>query len=308
MEIIDIIMATYNGEHYIKEQIDSILKNTWTSWRLWIYDDGSRDQTEAIVQEYVKTYPEKIHWKKNETNKGSAINFLDGARKATGHYVMFCDQDDYWLPNKIEDTLSCMKQAQKQNGEEFPLTVFTDATVVNASLETLEQSFHQSSKLDTSKLDLPHMLMENKMMGCTMMLNRALLEKIKKFPKKVRMHDWWVGIVAAAYGKIIYLNQPTMLYRQHTNNVIGSTVFTKESVIQKASTWRNQKQALFDTQKQAACLYELVQDELDEDTKRIIYIFATLHKKNFIKRRKDIVQYRFWKTGLIRNIGVFFLI
>ena len=308
MEIIDIIMGTYNGERYIQEQIDSILKNTWTSWRLWICDDGSTDRTEQVVKDYVKSYPDKIFWKPNEKNKGAAINFLDGARKASGDYVMFCDQDDYWLPSKIEDTLNCMKQAERQFGKNTPLTVFTDATVVNESLKIMQKSFHKSSNLDTAKLDLPHMLMENKMMGCTMLLNQALLKKMYKFPRKVRMHDWWAGIVAAAYGKIIYLNKPTLLYRQHTSNVVGSTEFSKEAVLEKVSTWKCQKQALLDTQYQAGSLYQLVQDELDEKTKQVIYTFANLHKKNFINRRVQIVRHRFWKSGLIRNIGVFFLI
>ena len=104
-------------EHYLKEQIESILKNSWTSWRLWICDDGSKDHTEAVARAYAHTYPDKIFWKPNESNKGSAISFLDGARKVSGEYVMFCDQDDYWLPNKIENTLACMKAAEEKYGK-----------------------------------------------------------------------------------------------------------------------------------------------------------------------------------------------
>lgn len=308
MEIVDIIMGTYNGERYIKEQIDSIIKNTWNNWRIWVCDDGSTDKTEEIVKQYQKEYPDKIFWKPNEKNKGAAINFLDGARRAQGNYVMFCDQDDYWLPNKIEDTLNCMKEAEAQYGDKTPITVFTDAIVVDEQLQTIKDSFHKSSKLDTSKLDLPHMLMENKMMGCTMLLNRALLEKLEKFPKKVRMHDWWAGIVAAAYGRIIYLDKSTMLYRQHTNNVVGSTEFSKDVVLEKASTWKRQKQVLLETQMQASSLFKLVENELPEDIKCVIYAFATLHEKNWVNRRIQIVRYKFWKSGVIRNIGVLLLI
>ena len=308
MKIVDIIMGTYNGERYIKEQIESIIKNTWNNWRIWVCDDGSTDKTEEIVKIYQEEYPDKIFWKPNEKNKGAAINFLDGARKAQGDYVMFCDQDDYWLPNKIEDTVNCMKQAEAQYGEKTPITVFTDATVVDEQLQTIMDSFHKSSKLDTSKLDLSHMLMENKMMGCTMLLNRALLEKLKKFPKKVRMHDWWAGIVAAAYGRIIYLDKPTMLYRQHTNNVVGSTAFSKDAVLKKASTWKRQKQVLLETQMQASSLFKLSENELPKDISRVIYVFATLHEKNFVNRRIQIVRYKFGKSGVIRKIGVLLLI
>lgn len=308
MEIVDIIMGTYNGETYIKEQIESILKNTWECWRLYICDDGSTDQTGQIVKEYERNYPGKIFWKPNEKNKGAAINFLDAARKTTGDYVMFCDQDDYWLPEKIEETLQCMKHVEMAEGTKTPLAVFTDAKVVDENLNVLEESFHKSSKLDTTRLDLPHMLMENKIMGCTMMLNRALIKKMNQFPKKVRMHDWWAAIVAAAFGRIIYLDKPTMLYRQHTANVIGSVRFSIKTIINKASAVEKQKKALLDTQKQAEYLYQMFQEELENDAKRIIYQFATLHKKNWISRRATILQYQFLKTGVIRNLGVLLLI
>lgn len=308
METVDIILSSYNGERYIKEQISSILENTWKDWRLWVCDDGSQDGTEGIVKELEAQYPDKIFWRPNETNKGAAISFLDGARKATGDYVMFCDQDDFWLPDKIEDTVAFMKASEQRYGKEMPLTVFTDAKVVDQDLNVMQESFHKSSRLDTTKLDLPHMLMENKMMGCTMMVNRALLQRLERFPKKVRMHDWWVGIVAASYGKILYLNKPTMLYRQHGSNVVGSIEFSKENVMEKASTWRKQKQALLDTQTQAGSLYQLVQNDLEEDKKRIIHVFASLQKKNWIKRRIQIVRYRFWKSGIIRNIGILLFI
>lgn len=308
MDIVDIIMGTYNGEKYLKEQIDSILCNTWKNWRLWICDDGSSDGTEAIAKEYGQKYPDKIFWKPNDKNKGAAINFLDAAGKMTGDYVMFCDQDDYWMSDKIESTLHCIKESEEELGEQTPITVFTDAKVVNERLEVIEESFHKSGRLDTTKLDLAHMLMENKMMGCTMMLNRALLFKLKMFPKKVRMHDWWAGIVAAAYGKIVYLDRPTMLYRQHINNVIGSTSFSFDTVIEKASAWKRQKQALEETQSQAGSLYLLVEKELDDVTKQTIHTFATLKKKNWINRRIEIVRYKFWKSGVVRNIGVLLLI
>ena len=85
MEIVDIIMGTYNGERYIKEQIDSIIKNTWKNWRIWVCDDGSTDKTEEIVKRYEEEYPDKIFWKPNEKNKGAAINFLD----SVGLYVNY---------------------------------------------------------------------------------------------------------------------------------------------------------------------------------------------------------------------------
>ena len=221
---------------------------------------------------------------------------------------MFCDQDDYWLPNKIENTLACMKAAEEKYGKATPLTVFTDARVVDEELKLLKESFHKSNQLDTTKLDLTHMLMENKMMGCTMMLNRALVERLHRFPKKVRMHDWWIGLIAASLGKIVYLDEQTMLYRQHRNNVVGSKGFSLQMILDKVASWKKQKQALLDTQKQAEKLYRLFEEELGEEEKQMVYKFATLHKRNWIERRRVLYQEGFWKSGVIRNIGVFLLI
>lgn len=308
METIEIIMGTYNGEKYIKEQIDSILKNTWKQWRLWICDDGSTDATKDIVAEYERQYPEQIFWKPNVQNKGAAINFLDATRKMQGDFVMYCDQDDYWLPDKIETTLKEMKAAEEKYGKQIPITVFTDARVVDENLNVIAESFHRSNKLATNQLDLPYMLMENKIMGCTMMLNRSLVEKLNSFPKKIRMHDWWVGLIASAFGKIVYLDKPTLLYRQHTANVVGSTGFSAQTVMDKAAAAEKQKQALLDTQKQAEYFYRQFKDEMLDEIKLIVYKFATLHNVNCICRRVCIIKYHFWKSGMIRNIGVMLLI
>lgn len=308
METIDIIMGTYNGEKYIREQIDSILKNSWKQWRLWICDDGSTDATKDIVAEYEAQYPEQIFWRPNAKNKGAAINFLDAARKMNGEYVMFCDQDDYWLPDKIASTLDAMKTAEEKYGKHIPITVFTDARVVDETLNVLAESFHKSNKLNTSQLDLSYMLMENKMMGCTMMLNRTLADKLNTFPTKVRMHDWWVGLIAATFGKIVYLDKPTLLYRQHTANVVGSSGFSAQTVIDKVVTAKKQKQALLVTQRQAEYFYRQFKDEMSDEIKPIVYKFATLHDVNCICRRVSIIKYHFWKSGMIRNIGVMLFI
>ena len=178
MEIVDIILGSYNGEQYIGEQIDSILKNSYTNWRLYVCDDGSKDKTGEIVKEYEQNYPGKIFWMPNEKNKGVVANFLDGAKQCTGEYIMFCDQDDFWLEEKIKMTLDFMKKTEQETKAGAPVVVFTNATVVNQTLDVKKGSFHELGHLDTEKLDLGHMLMENKMMGCTMMFNRSTKEKL----------------------------------------------------------------------------------------------------------------------------------
>jgi Glycosyltransferases involved in cell wall biogenesis len=307
MNKVSIVMATYNGETYIREQLDSLLQNTFTDWQLEICDDGSKDNTLLIAREYESKYPGKIIIHANEKNLGVVLNFLEGAKRATGEYVMFCDQDDVWLPNKIEHTLNFLQRQEKKYGNDMPITVFTDAKVVNRTLEETHPSFHQSGKLDCTKLDLPHILMENKLLGCTVMFNSKVKEKLVQLPEHARVHDWWIGLVTASFGKIAYLQEATMLYRQHEKNVIGNQNFLSY-VSNRIHSLKKQKQVLKHTEEQAMNFYQIYKKDLNEQARKQIYSFAHLYKRNWIQRRYFIVKYGYLKTGTIRNIGVLLLI
>lgn len=306
--MIDIVMAAYNGSRYIKQQIESILNNTYKEFRLFVCDDGSTDDTASIVKELQQKYKEQVFWRPNETNQGVVNNFLIGARKCSGDYIMFCDQDDVWLPDKIESTFCKMQQIEKVYGKDIPIAVFTDAKVVDGTLKVKEESFHRSSHLDTTLLDFPHMLMENKIMGCTLMINRTLKDMLFVLPKYARMHDWWIGLIASAMGKIAYLDRPTMLYRQHGSNEVGSQKFSAGKVMQQAAAIKKLKEAVRDTQKQAADFYEMYQDVLGTKEREIAHEFASLDRKNFIARRRSLFKYGFWKSGAVRNAGLFLII
>lgn len=307
MSTVGIVMATYNGSKYIREQINSILNNTYTDWTLWICDDGSKDNTLTILKEYETKYPGKIRVHQNPKNLGLVRNFLEGTKECDTRYIMFCDQDDVWNKDKIQITLNEMKRMEDKEGNHNPITVFTDVTVVNSKLSQLHSSFYQVSKLDTNQLDLPHILMENKLIGCTIMFNLSVKEKMTKLPKLARVHDWWIAILSASFGMISYLPETTLLYRQHENNVIGNQSFY--SYVQKRikTLWK-QRQVLLSTQKQAYEFYEIYQNQLSRKNKKIVYEFAMLHKRNWFIRRYIIVKNGYLKTGLLRNIGVLLLI
>ena len=120
-----ILMATYNGEKYLSEQIESIINQTFTDWVLYIHDDGSTDGTLEIIKKYVKIYPKKIILIQGERTGGAKFNFFSLMDKVTAEYIMFSDQDDWWLPDKINKTLEkCIKI---ENGQkDTPVVVFTD--------------------------------------------------------------------------------------------------------------------------------------------------------------------------------------
>ena len=309
MSTVAIVMATYNGEKYVAEQMDSILASSYQDFELFVFDDGSKDNTIAILREYEQENPSKIHVYQNKVNLGLTANFLQGLCKTTMDYIMFCDQDDYWKPNKIAITLKRMRHMEAQTSKEIPMVAFTDAIVVDQDLCVIEESFFRSSQLNPRKTDLPHILMENKLIGCTVMLNGALRKVIQSYrlPLKARYHDWWVALIAASMGKICFINEGTLLYRQHGGNVVGEVGFFKY-LQSRITAPHNQKEVLVMLMNQAEELLELYGDLISAENQRIIRCFADLNKANYIKRRMLLLQYGFFKTGIIRNVGLMFLI
>lgn len=308
MSRVDVIMATYNGEKYVSEQIHSVLRNTDCSVYVHVFDDGSTDQTLPLLETLKKDYPGHILVYQNETNLGVTRNFLTGISKVMSQnheaqYFMLCDQDDIWHTDKIRKTLKRMRQMEKRYGAERPLLVFTDATLVNESLETIHTSFFKSQHLTTSKTGLAHILMENKCIGCTIMINRGFELYLRKTPKEARYHDWWLALIAATFGNISYVNCATLLYRQHGNNVVGGMDYTSY-IKNRMKMVKCQKESLRMNQKQAIEFYDMFDEAITMHKRMIIEEFIELFDSNFILRRLKAISGGYLKSGLIRNIGL----
>lgn len=309
MDNVSIVMTTYNGEKYLEEQIASILSSTYQDFKLYIVDDGSRDKTLEIINRYVEKYPDKIHVSRNATNLGVTLNFLNAVSNTTSEYIMLCDQDDVWKADKIAKTLRRVKQMEVQFGKELPIAVFTDAYVVDESLNIIHESFFRSGRLNPRLTDLPHLLMENKLIGCTVMINQAVRRILQSspLPKRAKFHDCWLGLIAASTGKIGFIKEPTLLYRQHGSNVVGNRGFLSY-VYNRICNINKQRKALTDLYIQAEEFAFLYHNIIDGRKLDIINRFSRLNKENFIKRRVTILRYGYLKSGITRNIGLMFLV
>lgn len=309
MSTVAIIMATYNGEQYVEEQIHSILASTYQDFELFIFDDGSKDSTPLKVEKIVAEYPSKVHLFRNETNLGVAGNFLQALCRTTMDYVMFCDQDDVWKPNKIAVTLKRMRHMEAQNGKGIPMAVFTDANVVDKDLKEINASFFCSNHLNPRKTDLAHLLMENKLIGCTVMVNAALRKILQgnRIPEKEKYHDWWVALIAAAFGKIGYVNDKTLSYRQHGGNLVGGSGFTAY-LSNRLASLKSQRTAILALEDQAAEFLSLYGEQLNEETRYIFRTFSELRQESYLQRRLLLLRMGYLKSGLIRNIGLLIII
>lgn len=223
MEKIAILLATYNGEKYINEQLKSLINQTEQNFICYIHDDGSIDRTLSIINEYKRQYPQKFIIWEYESCKGSKNNFLSMLLKVKENYVMFCDQDDVWLPDKIEKTFNKMKEEEKEK-QNLPICIFTDMKVVDENLNTISMSFLKEMKKNPQNIALQQLLVDNVVAGCTCMINKNCIKLCKNYEdvENIAMHDWWCALVAETCGKLVFLNEKTNLYRQHSNNVVGT--------------------------------------------------------------------------------------
>ena len=222
MPEIDILMAAYNGEEFIAEQIDSILSQTFQDFRLLIRDDGSSDKTPAIIEEYAQKYPDKIEIVHDDVVcRNPYKNFMELLKHAKADYVMFSDQDDYWLPYKIQVTLWHMKELERKNPG-LPALVFSGLKVVDENLQSMNRCIQYS--LDKAEYTFTNLLMSNVVSGCTSMFNLALYSKSKGYIEGMRFaHDSLLATLAASCGVIEHIPAAMILYRQHKHNVVGYT-------------------------------------------------------------------------------------
>jgi len=177
--MIDILLSTYNGITYLREQIESILNQSFADWYLIIRDDGSMDDTAVVIDEYCKQYPQKI--KKitdNLGNLGVIRSFEILLENSTANYIMFCDQDDYWLPDKIYISFNKIKQMENQFGNNIPLLVHTDLKVVDKNRNLISESLWKYTKLKPEILDanIYYMSLCNCVTGCTVLINKKAKE------------------------------------------------------------------------------------------------------------------------------------
>lgn len=306
--LVHIVLASYNGEKYLSQQLDSIVAQDYENWIVEVCDDGSSDSTLAIVREYMER-DRRITLHQNEHNLGYVKNFMEGIRRSSADYIMLCDQDDIWFPDKISKTWEKAQEAQKQQtgGAEAPVLVYSDA--INFDSESGEDRgrFHEMGRLNTKKVDTARLFMENKCIGCTIMVTGAIRSYLRELPEEIRVHDWWLALICSHFGKICYLDEPLLRYRQHAGNMIGGSSYSSYFK-ERISKIREQRQALRDTVIQGKRFYEMYEERMEQKQKETAKHFAMLYDRNFLARKADLVRYGFWKSGIVRNIGLFLLL
>ncbi len=304
--MVTILLAVYNGEKYLKAQIESILSQSFEDFKIIIRDDGSTDQSVDIINYYCNEYPNKIFCISGAPTGSAKLNFAELLDNCDADYIMFCDQDDVWLPTKIEKTLAAMQLAE--NGGKTPVLVHSDLKVVDQKLCEIAPSFFEFQKLFQNDITLPKLLVQNYVTGCTVMINRALRQKCGRIPPDCIMHDWWLALIATLFGKLICINESTMLYRQHSDNQVGAkAAYGIAFIKRKLATLDKVRENYNATYAQAEGLLKYFGATLDKAQRETLQAYCKIKNMNKFQKIQAVRKYGFKKGTRLRIIGQYFL-
>jgi glycosyltransferase involved in cell wall biosynthesis len=307
---IDVLLATHNGADFLDDQLGSLLDQSGPPFRLLVRDDASTDATPTLLAQWAPRWPGKIELLDPLGPRlGACGNFAALLAQADADYVMFCDQDDVWLPDKIARTLAKMTEVEREAGPDQPVLVHTDLAVVDDSLRGLGDSYWAYQHLDVRRgTTLNRLLVQNVVTGCAAMANRALVRKAVPIPPQAVLHDWWLALVAAATGRIERLDEPTVSYRQHGANRVGAVRWGPAHLARKLSSlWDRgyMVEFLAAAQQQAQALLDRFGAELPRQQRRAVEAFAGLGQCGFFARRWRLLRYGFYRSGWTRNLALF---
>lgn len=307
--MVEILLATYNGEKYIREQIDSILNQTYQDIRVLIRDDGSKDRTVDIIKEYAEKYPDKVRLIEDNVRCGSsASNFMQLTKSATAEYVMYSDQDDLWLPEKVEKSLQAMFAVERNSSNKKPTLIFCKNKLVDENLQVIleEENKTQLAKCETS---FNKMLVQNCVNGCLMMLNKPLYSLLGDYQEEILMHDWWAALIASSLGEIRRIPDVLMLYRQHGNNVVGAVNVKSFKYRLTKFLDKNTKNMKFKYRDQAELFYQRYSKLMSDSNRKILEDFICIYEeKNKFNRVKKLIKGGYLKSDTVRRIGQIFYI
>tara|TARA_B000000460_G_scaffold63466_1_gene43188 strand:- start:1 stop:942 length:942 start_codon:yes stop_codon:yes gene_type:complete len=246
---IAILLSTYNGTKYLEEQLDSILNQTYSNYVIVARDDGSYDDTIQLLNKYAKKFTDKFHLLEQDLlNLGASdsfsylIEYVLENKQSLGlesAYMMFCDQDDIWSLEKIHKQIDEMLKVEKQQTgtKPIPVLIHSNLRVVSEEKSLIAESFVHYQGLEIERNRFTNLVISNVVTGCTVFINEALARKAVPVSKEAIMHDWWLSLVASAFGKLVFIDAPLVSYRQHDANAIGAKESVQSTLVDR-SFWQ----------------------------------------------------------------------
>ena len=310
MKTIDVILAAYNGSDFIKDQILSILVNfehvKGYTCRLLISDDQSSDDTVRIINE-INITDSRVQLLDSHKKGGVKHNFYHLMNYTDADYVFFCDQDDLWLPEKMSIFIERFEKVEREF--DGPLLIHSDLCVADSSLSPINVSMFEYQNINKNP-SLEDILVSNSITGCVMACNKKVIDAmIKSSIVESIMHDWYIGLFAASFGRISFIDRSLILYRQHEHNQVGAKSFAIKDIFKfkDISTKINSaRESVLKSRLQSALFLNDFEDELELAQKTTIKKYVDSFDLSVAKRANMFFSGKVKKKGILRN-AFFFL-
>ena len=308
-EKVSVALCTYNGAPFLLEQLHSIAGQTLKAAEIIVCDDASSDNTAEMIKHFAASCAIPVRLFENASNIGVMANYSKAVELCRGSYIALCDQDDVWIPGKLEQSVEAMAGAVGKHGKDMPLLVHTDLTLVNERGEVIASSFLKYQRLVHLEEDpLKRLITQNYVTGSTILINRPLAREALPVPKGAIMHDWWLALVAAAVGKIMFVPRPTVLYRQHGGNQMGAKGYYSTENLKRLGRLEALEERIARTISQGLALEERLRERANDGGPEYLYKYLSAASENgkkafLVARRSGIGQ-----AGFIRNIIFLFLL
>ncbi len=305
MKDVVVLLATYNGQQYIRQQLDSLFAQTNQNFRLVIHDDGSTDNTVGIINEYKEKYSERIEIIYGHLAGGAKANFMYLLSEIEADYYFLCDQDDVWAQDKIQVSLDALRKLEIDAGSNVPAMIFTDMYVVDKDLKEISDSFIRYLGRDCNNTAYTQVLIDNPAAGTTMCFNRLLRDIAISCDsvqwENVPMHDSWLLEIAAVFGAVKAIDKPMVYYRQTGNNVMGaSTETTLEKMVRnttEVSRGLFAKKKAFINEARLFAREVLRLRDIPEDKLRVLNDFVHIGNKPKLSRIRFYVKNNFTRAN-----------
>lgn len=292
---IDILLSLFGTSPFLPEMLRSLQEQSLQGASLICRKDAPCDE---LIRPLRCMHFARVL--KGDEHLGVTVSYWELLKHSTAEYTMFADQDDMWHANKIAVTLDAMRKLEDIHGKKTPLLVHTDLQICDEKLNVLHKSFIRFQALNPSLTQLRHLMIQNNVTGCTMMINKALKQLLRPFPAEAICHDWYIALVAASLGKVFFLPEATIDYRQHVNNVFGAKGRWPQKIHHEIL-----RKLLTQTQRQAGAFARQYADLLSKEQRDLLLAWADCEtESSYIKKLKQVLKYKLHKNDLIRTAGL----
>ena len=316
MAAIEIAVPAYNCEPWLDAFFESVIAQDFTDWRIVARDDASKDGTASRLAWWQQKLGPRMLMVEDsgKRNLGMVGNYNAVLAATSAPWVMFADPDDVWKPGKIARTVGAMQETESSHYPSTPVLVCSDAEVVDHELRAICGSYWQWSRMNPDLVGVLHrMVVESPVLTSTMMVNRALLNLAMPLTGAASCPDWWPGMVASAFGRVVRLRESTILYRRHPSNdsldPFGATLIgaVRRFLADIGAPRRRVERLVRQWAPQAQAFADRFRDRLGREDIAALEAAARMPEAGAVVRRWKVIRHGLWFASPVKNAGLMLL-